>query len=415
MKKNYRKKNLLVYAHYFYPDVASTGQLLTEVCESLMNDFNITVICAVPSYTGVIDKRYKEKRFYFEKHKEIDLIKVRVPEFDKNNKLSRVKNIITYFINSVIATLKLRDIDVIFTISQPPVLGGLLGRIGKRLKKAKLIYNIQDFNPEQIEAVGYSKSTFILKLMRCIDNTNIKKADKILLVGRDQFETLEKRNVSFKEKGILINNWTDDENIYPLKVDDEVLELKKLYNLQEKFIIMYSGNLGLYYDLENIIKIAKEFLDKKDLAFVFAGEGAMKSRLEKYKIDNELNNIYFLPYQPKEKLNISLNMADIHLVVNSKGVKGVSVPSKLYGVMAAGKPVLGVLEEGSEARMIIEESNCGYCISPGDYRGISKTIEEIYKNRIAMKQYGENARRYLKANLAKDISLDKYKELINNV
>lgn len=410
------KKHLLVYAHYFYPDVASTGQLLTEVCESLTDDFNVTVICVVPSYTGKIKDEYKKNRFYYENHKGINLIRVRVPEFNKVSKFSRVKNIITYFINSILATFKVNDVDVIFTISQPPVLGGMLGRIGKSVKKCKFIYNIQDFNPEQVEAVGYFKNRFILKIAKWLDNGNIKKADKVLLVGADQFETLEKRKRSFKEKGILINNWTDDEKIYPLKLNDiDVLDLKNKYKLINKFIIMYSGNLGLYYDLENIIKLARGFEVYEDIVFVFAGEGALKPELKKYKKENNSHNIKFLPYQPKDKLNISLNMADIHLVVNSKGIKGVSVPSKLYGVMAAGKPVLGVLEEGTEARIIIENSNCGICTEPGNYEEIVEIIKKLYNDRQVLNNYGINSREYLEKKLSKKVSLDKYKSLINNI
>lgn len=410
------KKHLLVYAHYFYPDVASTGQLLTEVCESLTEDFNVTVICVVPSYTGKIKDEYKNNRFYYENYKGMNLIRVRVPEFNKGSKFSRIKNIVVYFLNSIFATFKVKNVDVIFTISQPPVLGGMLGRIGKSIKKCKFIYNIQDFNPEQVEAVGYFKNKFILNVAKVLDNGNIKKADKILLVGTDQFETLENRKREFKEKGILINNWTDDKNIYPLEENSkDILDLKRKYKLDNKFIIMYSGNLGLYYDLENIIKIAKNFQEYKDLAFVFAGEGAIKTKLENYKKKNSLENVYFLPYQPKDKLNISLNMGDIHFVVNSKGIKGVSVPSKLYGVMAAGKPVLGVLEEGTEARIIIEKSNCGICTEPGNYKEIIDIIKKVHTDDKILKEYGVNSRKYLEQYLSKEVSLDKYKSLINNI
>lgn len=410
------KKHILFFAHYFYPDVASTGQLLTEVCESLVDEFEITVICAVPSYTGKIDDKYKNSRFFYDKYKEINIIRVSVPEFKKTNKFSRVKNISCYFINSLLALRKLNNIDVIFTISQPPVLGGLLGMLGKKIKKCKFIYNIQDFNPEQIEAVNYSSSSFIIKIMKLIDNITIKSADKILLVGRDQQETLKNRNKEFIKKSLVINNWTDDEKIYPLtKENDLVINLKKQYNLENKFIIMYSGNLGLYYDLENIIKLSQKFKDNEDIAFVFAGDGAVKESLELYKKNNNSQNIYILPYQPKENLNISLNMADVHFVINAKGIKGVSVPSKLYGVMAAGKTVLGVLEEGSEARMIIEESNCGLCTEPGNYDEIEKIIRSFYIDKDKLEKFENNARQYLEKNLCKQISLEKYKLLINEV
>ena len=134
------KKKLLIYAHYFYPDVASTGQILAELAEGMIDAFDITVICVVPSYSGVIEEKYKLKRIYIEDYKGIKLVRVRVPEFKKSNKVSRIKNLLAYFFNSLIATAKIEKQDYIYTISQPPILGGVLGVLGKWIKGGKLIY-----------------------------------------------------------------------------------------------------------------------------------------------------------------------------------------------------------------------------------------------------------------------------------
>ncbi|EPZ59919.1 glycosyl transferase, group 1 family domain protein [[Clostridium] sordellii ATCC 9714] len=161
-----KKKRILMILNYFYPDVASTGQLMTELCEELQDDFDITVIAGFPNYTGNIPQQYNGKRIVKEKYKDIDILRVRVPEFDKTNKSSRIKYILAYFFNSILAIMKSGKQDIVYSISQPPILGGILGVIGKASKRAKLIYNIQDFNPEQIEAVGYSKNKFIIEAAR---------------------------------------------------------------------------------------------------------------------------------------------------------------------------------------------------------------------------------------------------------
>ena len=155
------KKNLLIYAHYYVPDTASTGQILRELAESMLDVFDITVICVVPSYLGVIDARYKTQKYYEEEINGVKVIRIKVPEFSKINKKSRVKNIIAYFFGAIRATFKVGKMDYVFSISQPPILGGLLGVWGKWVKHAKYIYNIQDFNPEQVMAVGYIKSKFM--------------------------------------------------------------------------------------------------------------------------------------------------------------------------------------------------------------------------------------------------------------
>lgn len=410
-------KKLLIYAHYYYPDVASTAQILTELTEGLSSEFEITVICVVPSYGGKIEARYKKKRFFHETYDGISVIRVRVPEFHKGNKISRIKNIMAYFFNSILATIKLGKQDYVFTISQPPILGGILGVIGSKLKRAKLIYNIQDFNPEQTEAVGYSKNKFILNLAKKVDCISCRSASQIILVGRDMEETLLRRLDKKSVKDVaVINNWIDENEIYPLDESNiKVLDFRKKYNLMDKLVIMYSGNLGLYYDLENIIKIADRFKENNKLIFAFVGDGSIKDRLVNYAEEQKLDNVVFIPYQDKADLNYSLNAADVHWVINAKGIKGVSVPSKLYGVMAAGKSVLGVLEEGSEARRIIEESSCGVCVDPGDYEGIYDVLLDIIQGKIDIKLTGRLGRRFLEENLKKEQSIARYREKILQV
>ena len=186
-------KKLLVYAHYYYPDVASTGQILTELCEGLTDQYDVTVICTVPSYGGKIEDKYKKQRYYFEEINGVHVVRISVPEFDKANKISRIKNIISYYKNAIKITKKLGHFDLVYTISQPPILGGLLGLKGKKITKGKLIYNIQDFNPEQILAVNYSKSKLITNLLLKIDKKTCRNSDLIITVGKDMQDTLKNR------------------------------------------------------------------------------------------------------------------------------------------------------------------------------------------------------------------------------
>ena len=419
------KKRLLIYAHYYHPDVASTGQILKELAEGMLEEFKITVICVVPSYTGVISPEYKEKNYYFEEINGVEIVRVRVSEFSKTNKISRIKNIVTYFVKSILVTFKVGKQDYIFSISQPPILGGLLGIFGKWIKKAKYIYNIQDFNPEQTIAVNYSKNKIILKLMLVLDKFSCKQADKVIVVGRDMIETLESRfrlsdgSISKRIPSYsCINNWSNENEIYPLNPDNEgVVAFKKKYGLENKFVIMYSGNIGLYYDLENLIKVIAIFKNEKDVVFAFVGEGTVLNGLKKYKEQNNLENIIFIPYQEKAELIYSLNAGDVHWVVNAKGIKGVSVPSKLYGVMAAGKPVLGVLDNESEARLIIEESNCGYVTEPGNYEEVENIIRRLINESATNKldEASNNGRKYLVNHLTKQISIKKYIEEIRSL
>jgi hypothetical protein len=145
------------------------------------------------------------------------------------------------------------------------------------------------------------------------------------------------------------------------------------------------------------------------------GEGAVKAIIQDYVRENQLDNVHFIPYQKFEDLKYSLNAADVHLVVNQKGIKGVSVPSKIYGVMAAGRPVLGVLESGSEAHRLITESGCGEVSEPQHYNDIINKLETLYSmERTELNACGLKGRSYLEQHLRKNTSLDKYLVLLKS-
>lgn len=416
------KKNLLIYAHYYIPDTASTGQILRELAEGMLDKFNITVICVVPSYLGIIEDKYTTQKYYEEEINGVKVLRIRVPEFSKTNKKSRVKNIVSYFLGAMSATCKVGKQDYVFSISQPPILGGLLGVWGKWVKHAKFIYNIQDFNPEQVLAVGYTKSKFVIDAMMWFDKFSCKHSDLVITVGRDLVETMENRFKSKKvPKTVMINNWIDENEIYPLDESNEkVIAFKMKYGLNDKFVIMYSGNIGLYYDLENLIKVVERFkpgtktADGREVAFAFVGAGSVLDKLVLYVRGHHMDNVTFIPYQDKADLIYSLNAGDVHWCVNAKGIKGVSCPSKAYGIMAASKPILGVLESGSEVRCLIEDTHGGLCCEPGEYDKVEENIRWFIENagNSELKAMGARSRENLEKNLTRNVSVQKYAEEI---
>lgn len=416
------KKKILIYAHYYIPDTASTGQILRELAEGMLDKFDVTVICVVPSYLGTVEDKYKTQMFYKENINGVEILRIRVPEFSKTNTMSRIKNILTYFFGAMIATFKIGKQDYVFSISQPPILGGLLGVWGKWMKRAKFIYNIQDFNPEQVLAVNFSKNKLITGTMMFFDKFSCRQSNLIITVGRDLVQSVHNRFKGKKvPKTVMINNWIDEKEIYPVKANHpKVVAFKEKYGLQDKFVIMYSGNIGLYYDLENLMKVIEQVkpgaktADGREVVFAFVGAGTVLDKLVAYKEEKHMDNVVFIPYQDKADLIYSLNAGDVHWCVNAKGIKGVSCPSKYYGIAAVAKSVLAVLEKDSEIRCIIEETNGGLCAEPGDYEAVAQNLMWFIENAgtgkvVAM---GERSRENLVKNLTRDVSVKKYAEEI---
>lgn len=418
------RPHLLIFAHYYIPDVASTGQIIKELAEGLLDTFRVTVVCTVPSYTGVIAQQYKTLKFYEENINDVNVIRISVPEFSKADKMSRIRNILAYFAGAIQVTEMIGKVDYVYSISQPPILGGMLGVYAKWRKKAKFIYNIQDFNPEQTMAVKYSDNKFILGLMLRIDKYSCAHSDLVITVGRDLGETLEHRFSGRKvPKYTIINNWMDEKKLYPLPLDNtKVSAFRNLHDFGDDFVIMYSGNIGLYYDLEGILKVIERFkpgtktVNGRNVRFVFVGEGSLADTLEVYASQHHMDNVEFLPYQSQSDLIYSLNSADVHWCISAKGIKGVSCPSKYYGIAAVAKPVLAVLEKGSEIRTIIEETGSGICCDPEDYAAVENGIR-WFLDHAGDEEFlvmGEKGHENLLKNLTKDISIRKYRDAILN-
>lgn len=417
-----RRLRLLIYAHYYIPDAASTGQILSELAEDLAKRFDVTVICTVPSYLGKVAPEYREKKLYEETIGGVRVLRVRVPEFCKSDRRSRVKNLLSYFFGAMRATSAAGPTDCVLALSQPPILGGLLGVWGKWTRHAKLVYNIQDFNPEQIMAVGYAGNRLLLRVLMALDKFTCRRSNLIITVGRDLVETVHRR---FHNRSvpytIMVNNWIDERQIHPLSwKDSRMREFRRQWGLDGAFVVMYSGNIGLYYDLENLMKVIEKFpegtctSDGRRVKFAFVGEGALLETLRDYRYAHNMDNVVFIPYQDKEDLAISLGAADVHWCVNARGIKGVSCPSKFYGIAAAAKPALAVLEKGSEIRCIIEETRGGLCADPGDYAQIEANLREVI--RIApsdeLFDMGDRNREYLERFLTRERSVKRYADEI---
>ena len=426
------KKKILVFAHYYVPDVASSGQMQAELVEGLMKSFDVTVITTVPSYEGHISDEYKKKNVYWQIINGARIIRLRVPEFDKTNKMSRIKNLIAYYFKSkqAISLFRHESFDYVFSDSQPPFIGGVLGVYGKKRLRSnthdrpRFVYNIQDFNPEQIIAVGYLKNRLLLKVLMAIDKRSCRQSDLIIVPGRDLVDTIKKRfGIKTSPRTVMINNWMNENVVFPLSTDNQgVIEFKQEYGLLNKFVIMYSGNLGLYYDLESLIRVIGSFDGAKtetgkDVVFAFVGSGSLLNVLKEYAGNNKLSNVVFIPYQEKSRLVYSINAGDVHWCVNAKGIKGVSCPSKYYGLVAAAKPILGVLEEGTEVRMLIEETKGGLVSDPGDFDTIKRNIEWCITHSVSqeLKSMGERGYAFFLSHLKMSVCIDRFSEEINNL
>jgi glycosyltransferase involved in cell wall biosynthesis len=372
---------IVFFNRSFYPDTTATGQLLTELCESLVKDYGckVSVICGRPLNAHGVKVPFKG----------IEILRVTNTNFSHKSFLGRILNYISYFFLSIFASFKLKDCDLVVTLTDPPIIV-LVGLLVSRRLHIPFIISVKDIFPEAARGLKGSQNKIINFILDRINRFCFKRAHHIVSIGElMRKKILEKKGIG-RDRVSVIPEWADCSEIFPVaKRNPFSIE----HNLSDYFVVMYSGNLGASSGMETLLESLKFFKDYKDIIFVLIGEGLMKDSLIKTAKDSGLENIKFLPYQPKSAMLYSFSSADIFVVLLKKGLAGYSVPSKIYGILASGRPYVASIEEESELAGITREFECGVLASPQDPLDLKEKILYFYNNRGLMHKMGENARK----------------------
>jgi glycosyltransferase involved in cell wall biosynthesis len=235
----------------------------------------------------------------------------------------------------------------------------------------------------------------------------------IIVLGQCMAEVIKKKiQKESYQKIKVIQNWEDENFIIPLNKREN--GFSKKHNLLDKFVVLYSGNMGQHHDLEPILEAAG-YLKNEKIEFLFIGEGIQKEKLVKETKDMNLDNIEFLPFQPKENLPYTMTCGDVIIVSQEQGTEGLCVSCKLYTAMAAGRPILAIIGENSEIARVVKECNCGIVVSNGNAKSIAKALLKLQKDKKLCAVMGENARKAFENNFTKSHAINKYYELIKNI
>ncbi|MBI2835266.1 MAG: glycosyltransferase family 4 protein [Acidobacteria bacterium] len=376
----------------FHPDTAATGQLLTELCEGLTRHHGcrVSVVAGMPL---VMTDRPKDARgggiLRRERHDAVEVLRARGTRFSKRRFAGRFSNYVTYFLSACYAGLRLDRPDVIVALTDPPIIG-LAAYLASRRFRVPFVMSYRDIFPEVATLLEDFHSDTVNRTLYLVNRFLVKKADRVIAIG----ETMRRRLVEGKgadpNKTIIIPDWADCEEIVPALKDNP---FSRRHGLADKFVVMHSGNLGLAQNLESVVLAAEYLKDLEDLVLVFVGEGVKKPVLERIARERKLPNVRFLPYQPKSDLVHSFAAADCFVVALREGLSGYIVPSKLYGILAAGRPYVAAVERDSEAVAIAERDACGLAAEPANPRSLACAIRMLYNDRALTRGLGDNARK----------------------
>jgi glycosyltransferase involved in cell wall biosynthesis len=264
----------------------------------------------------------------------------------------------------------------------------------KRLRGQRYVIVVYDIYPDILIRFGKLKeSGLIARLWRRMNRLVWENAEIVFTIGEKMAANLAQNFDTGKTsagKVVVISNWADTDWIRPLPKDKNEFAIK--YGQLQKLTVMYSGNLGNTHDIETFLAAAKKLRKEHSIHFMIIGEGAKSNIVEKAKLDDNLENLTILPFQPESVLPLSLPTADISVITLDKGGEGLSVPSKTHYYMAAGSVLLGLCDENSEIGSIICEHNCGIVTNPGEASSMAKAILELLHNQAQLREFRVNSR-----------------------
>ncbi|HEX9822727.1 MAG TPA: sugar transferase [Methylomirabilota bacterium] len=370
----------------YHPDTSATGQLLTELCESLVrhHGWRVTVVTGVPLLpSGGAGAARRER------HAGVAIVRARGTRYSKRRFVGRAANYVTYFLSACWAGLRLDRPDVVVALTDPPIIG-LAGWLASRRFGAPLVMAYQDVFPEVARLLEDFQSEIVNRGLQAVNCFLVGQAERTVAIG----ETMRRRLIEGKgadpARTTVIADWVDCEAVVPAPRDNG---FARAHGLDGAFVVMHSGNIGLSQGLETLVEAAAHLAHLPDLQVVFVGEGVKAPALRAQVRALGLTNVRFLPFAPTERLSESFGAADVFVVSLKPGLAGYIVPSKLYGILAAGRPYVAAVEEECEVTAITRRWDCGLLAEPAKPRDLADKILRLYQDRALARRLGGNARR----------------------
>jgi colanic acid biosynthesis glycosyl transferase WcaI len=379
-------KPLWILTEVYYPEEISTGYYLTQIAEGLAASRDVKVITGQPKHMSRGLKAEKH-----ETRNNVEIFRVSGTTLDKNVLIFRLINMLTIGLSVFFASLKrFKKGDHVMVVTAPPSLP-VTTAVACLIKGAGYTLCVQDSYPEILVAVGAAKpDSFFVNFVNHVNRWVYKHATKIIVMGRDMKELFERKTAGLDIPIVAIPNWADLETISPSLKSENAL-LKELA-IEDKFVFMYAGNIGHPTDVETIIAAAEKLKGREEFHFVFIGAGVKRPWLDKTVVERELTNVTILDYRPRSEQSTFLNACDVGLVALIKGMWGTAMPSRTYNIMAAGKPILALTDEGSELARVVDEEGIGIHLEPGDPDKLAEKIIEMYNRRGELPAMGFRAR-----------------------
>ncbi len=402
-----RSARVWIVTELYYPEQTSTGYFLTGIAESLAGRFDVHVLCSQPTYAlrgtrmPVMERRHG-----------VTIRRCISTALDKNRLLSRLANMLTISLSlGIFAARHVRRGDCVLVVTNPPVLVPLIA-LACWLRRARSILLVHDVYPDVLAVTGlFERGNWLYRLAQKFAGRVYRTFDRIIVLGRDMQALVARTSRLDPGALAIVPNWGDVRRIQPSSRDANGVRAR--LGLQDRFIVEVLGNMGRTHALLPMLDAAEQLLRSTPAVhFLFVGNGAQADRVRDESTRRALTNVTVVGSCDDDDLSEYLAAANLSAIALMPGMRGISVPSRMYNILASGRPLLAVCEAGTELALVVEEEVVGWVVPPTDPGAIARAVVEASNRPALLESMGRRARAAAERHYSFDVVAARYAELV---
>jgi colanic acid biosynthesis glycosyl transferase WcaI len=399
---------ILMIVPYYAPDLGPSAPLFTMLATGLaQRGHEVTVIAAVPHYpSGQVPLEFRGRWIRRTTEDGVKIVRVAVPSIARANLVQRLLQYASYQVGATWVGLGERY-DALF-VANPALWTWLPFASLAVLRRRPAIFSVHDVYPDVGVTLGIFRHKPVIAAVAAIERYCLSHAAQVRILSESFRPGLRRLGVP-DSKMVLVYDWVDTDLIRPLPRDNA---FAREHGLADGFVALYAGNLGLSQGLEQVLTAAESLALRRDIRFVFVGDGAARQGLVEEASKRQLSNVQFLPYQPRSRLPEVLASADVSLVVLRRGVGLESLPSKCFSILASGRPILASVDEQSETWNLVRRADAGVCVPPERPVDLAQAILSLQQDGDLRRRLGRNGRAWAEQHHSPRSAAARFEELL---
>jgi len=393
----------------YWPDHVSTAQHLTDLAEGLAGrGHEVTVLCSRRPYAGGTEVFPRQER-----HNGVRIQRVSTLGYGKQSGLrGRILDYLSFHATALAKCLRLPAPDLVVTLTSP-LLVGMLGWCESCFKRTRHVHWCMDLFPDTGVLFRILKENGLAhRVCASLTRRYLRSARGVVAISPYMIERLQRYGVA-EDRLHVIPVWAVGQNLRPIPRPDN--GFLREHGLEDKFVIMFSGNLELGGDMDTLLEALHELRDEREIVFVLISEGPRRELFRARSEQAGLQNVLFLPYQDRDRLAYSLSAGDVHVITNKNGLGGLRVPGKTYGVLAVGRPILYIGEPYCEVADLIRGDRLGYVIPERDVPGLVRAIRELRDAPALRQEIAVRARARFEADYQAQTNIDAWERTLTHI